>query len=386
MASKKKESEGIALLSMYGDEEDDDMEEDDIDNDNTGNDVVLEENKEQGEVVANMEEYDDELEAVNVNDNDNTTSVSPAQQVVRRKGGLTIVDYGHDEAAMSPEPEEGEIAAAGRVMFGAELQTANGTPQGTTPPNTQSTPPQSSDQSQSDALLNSNRNETERSEPEESVNVTTEDDRSALDKFLPPPPTTKCSDELQEKITKFILLKKKTGRSFNSEVRNRKEYRNPDFLLHAVTYQDIDQIGSCFSKDVFDPHGYDKADYYDEIEADIKREVERKEQEKKKNQKIEFLSGGTQSVVAIPTPKVMPVQAVPPLAGGGSNRVSATGTREGRLNKKSKWDKVDEDRRHPSGQDPISGAGSAFLSAGTGYTAFAQQRRREEERRSTDRK
>ncbi|KAJ0687259.1 putative SAP30-binding protein [Helianthus annuus] len=140
-----------------------------------------------------------------------------------------------------------------------------GTPQGTTPPNTQSTPPQSSDQSQSDALLNSNRNETERSEPEESVNVTTEDDRSALDKFLPPPPTTKCSDELQEKITKFILLKKKTGRSFNSEVRNRKEYRNPDFLLHAVTYQDIDQIGSCFSKDVFDPHGYDKADYYDEI-------------------------------------------------------------------------------------------------------------------------
>ncbi|XP_075641289.1 uncharacterized protein LOC142612996 isoform X2 [Castanea sativa] len=30
-------------------------------------------------------------------------------------------------------------------------------------------------------------------------------------------------------------------------------------------YQDIDQIGSCFSKDVFDPHGYDKSDYYFEI-------------------------------------------------------------------------------------------------------------------------
>ena len=48
-------------------------------------------------------------------------------------------------------------------------------------------------------------------------------------------------------------------------MRNRKEYRNPDFLLHAVTYQDIDQIGSCFSKDVFNPHGYEKSDYYDEI-------------------------------------------------------------------------------------------------------------------------
>lgn len=69
---------------------------------------------------------------------------------------------------------------------------------------------------------------------------------------------------LQRKIDKFLALKK-IGKSFNAEVRNRKDYRNPDFLLHAVRYQDIDQIGSCFSKDVFDPHGYDKSDYYDEI-------------------------------------------------------------------------------------------------------------------------
>ncbi|KAK1426073.1 hypothetical protein QVD17_14741 [Tagetes erecta] len=420
MASKKKESEGIALLSMYGDE-DDEMEEEDVDKDDMDNDIVLEENKEQSEGVVNMEEDDSEalnsgynygnnVEPVSLGSgNDNTTPVyvenltppiPPAPQVVSgepsrgRKGTLTIVDYGHDEAALSPEAEEGEVAAAGRVMFGAELQSVNGTPPGTITPNTQSTPPQSYDQSQSDALINKG-NETECAEAEGAVNITTEDDHKEmdpLDKFLPPPPATKCSDELQEKITKFLLLKKKTGRSFNSEVRNRKEYRNPDFLLHAVTYQDIDQIGSCFSKDVFDPHGYDKADYYDEIEADIKREAERKEQERKKNQKIEFLPGGTPAAVAIPTPKVMPIPAVPPVAGGGSNPVSAaagTGTREGRPNKKSKWDKVDGDRRHSSGQDPISSAGSAFLSAGSGYTAFAQQRRREaaaEERRSSDRK
>ncbi|KAI3740158.1 hypothetical protein L2E82_30580 [Cichorium intybus] len=67
-----------------------------------------------------------------------------------------------------------------------------------------------------------------------------------LDKFLPPPPTTRCSDELQEKLIKFRMLKKKRGRSFNSEVRNRKEYRNPDLLTHAVTYQNIDEIGTCF--------------------------------------------------------------------------------------------------------------------------------------------
>ena len=69
---------------------------------------------------------------------------------------------------------------------------------------------------------------------------------------------------MQKKIDKFLSLKK-IGRSFNAEVRNRKDYRNPDFLLHAVRYQDIDQIGSCFSKDVFDPHGYDQSDYYLDI-------------------------------------------------------------------------------------------------------------------------
>lgn len=130
MALKKKESEGIALLSMYGDE-DDDMEED-VDKDEVDEDIVLEENKEQSEGVANMEEDDSEalnsgynygnnVDPVSLGSgNDNTTPVSvdnmtpplppTAQQVSvepsrGRKGTLTIVDYGHDEAALSPEAE-----------------------------------------------------------------------------------------------------------------------------------------------------------------------------------------------------------------------------------------------------------------------------------------
>lgn len=183
-------------------------------------------------------------------------------------------------------------------------------------------------------------------------------DVDSLEKFLRPPPKEKCSDELQEKIIKFLALKKTTGRSFNAEVRNRKEYRNPDFLLHAVTYQDIDQIGSCFDKDVFDPRGYDKSDFYDEIEVDMKREMERREQERKRSPKVDFISGGTQPAAMVPTPKInLPIPDVV--------------TRDGRQNKKSKWDKVDVDRR-----DPVSavGAHAALLSAanaGTGYTAYA---------------
>lgn len=39
-------------------------------------------------------------------------------------------------------------------------------------------------------------------------------------------------------------------------------------------------------------------------EADMKRESDRKEQEKKKSQKIEYVSGGTQLGTIVPAPKV----------------------------------------------------------------------------------
>ncbi|THG21183.1 hypothetical protein TEA_006497 [Camellia sinensis var. sinensis] len=136
----------------------------------------------------------------------------------------------------------------------------------------------------------------------------------------------------------------------------------------------------------------------------MKREMERKEQEKKKNQKVEFVTGGTQPGVVAQAPKInipipgLEITCASTVASGGLHPVPAavdSVARDGRQNKKSKWDKVDGDRRNllpPGGQDSVSAAGAhaAFLSAanaGTGYTAFAQQRRREaEEKRSSERK
>ncbi|KAM3700542.1 hypothetical protein ACJW31_05G106500 [Castanea mollissima] len=423
MASKNKQPEGIALLSMYNDEEDEDME--DLDDEEEEEEQEEEEEKEnekaerreaEGEEQyddyrdSGMAEGDDSMdirervigggESANdgtppiVNDDavpdkgrfGNSTpqqpQVSPQRESVvpaaasdssrrSRRGTLTIVDYGHDEVAMSPEPEEGEIYGSGRVMFGEELQTANGHFQDNTPPGTVQAP----------------SHQVEEAVMEEGKEV------DPLDKFLPPPPKAKCSEELQRKINKFLDYKK-GGKSFNAEVRHRKDYRNPDFLVHAVTYQDIDQIGSCFSKDVFDPHGYDKSDYCIEIEADMRRE----ELEKKKNPKVDFVSGGTQPATVVSAPKVIiPIPGVSSAAATGLLPVppaTDTTTRDGRQNKKSKWDKVDGDRRNPlpsGGQDSISavGAHAALLSAnaGAGYMAFAQQRRREaEEKRSSERK
>lgn len=450
MGSHKKESEGIALLSIYGDE-DDDME-DQIHEDKSPlqNPQQTPEEQEREEESSFRDEAAFEhttfehtttttasvaIEEVTTfmssdfasNDgsgvlierqqeqilNENVSSTnyfnlrgsvtprdfldSPIQEQHKERGRLGIVDYGHDEAAMSPEAEDGEITANDQVMCGEEPATDNGDLQaGMThvlTPGNQANPGQLSEHN--DQLENDSMSdpmvELKSAEPEEvdMVPAGQSGDIDPLSKFLPPPPKAKCSERLQEKIIKFLNLKKSTGRSYNSEVRNRKEYRNPDFLLHAVTYQDIDQIGSCFSKDVFDPHGYNKSDYYDEIEADMRREMERKEQERKRSPKVDFMSGGTQPGTVIPTPKIsIPIPGLPSADGGGINAAPAstdTVARDGRQNKKSKWDK---NPLPTTGPEPVSAA--ALLSAanaGAGYSAFAQQRRREaEDRRSNEKK
>lgn len=328
-----------------------------------------------------------------------------------RRGALTIVDYAHDEAAMSPEPEEGEIVSSGRVVIGSELQVSDEHFEERTPPgtvhiltsSTQPEPPQPSDfpehsKSEISTPMDFTGTETEVIQVEVADVVSIEirkDD--PLNNFLPPPLTANCPEELQEKINKFLVYKK-AGKSFNADLRNRKDYRNPDFLQHAVRYQDIDQIGTCFSKDVFDPHGYDKSDYYDEIEADMKREMEKKEQERKKSQKVDFISGGTQPATVAPSLKIstqIPVTGVSATASGLQSVSTAVDAIASRQNKKTKWDKIDGDVKNPlqsGGLDNLSAVGAhavhlSAANAGTGYTAFAQQKRREaEEKRSSERK
>jgi len=141
MASKKKQFEGIAMLSMYNDEEEEEEDEDmeDIEEQEEEDDDEKTERQE----AEREQQYDDYMDSRRAEQDDSltksgdriggdaanddsppiasqnttpqprVTAVSPQQEAVaasesvrmngRRK--LTIVDYGHDEVAMSPEPE-----------------------------------------------------------------------------------------------------------------------------------------------------------------------------------------------------------------------------------------------------------------------------------------
>ncbi|KAK8971338.1 hypothetical protein KSP40_PGU013202 [Platanthera guangdongensis] len=127
----------------------------------------------------------------------------------------------------------------------------------------------------------------------------------------------------------------------------------------------------------------------------MKRELERKEQERKTSQKIELVSGGIQHPLGVaPSLKMnapSPASGVPTLLNSSlpPNPAIGDALKDGRMNKKSKWDKVDGDTKIPSGgQDnpPSVSVHTAHLSAanaGTGYSAFAQLKRKEAEERKT---
>lgn len=111
MASKKKQLEGIALLSMYNDDEDDEEMED--------LEEEVQQQEDENQVANNLEE--DSRMSVGDDTVAGDESSTPQQPQVSfispkhqhgvpsdsrsGKGRLTIVDYGQDEVAMSPEPE-----------------------------------------------------------------------------------------------------------------------------------------------------------------------------------------------------------------------------------------------------------------------------------------
>lgn len=440
MAGKRK-AEGIALLSLYndeGDEEDDEeeeeLEEDDEEEVKQQEQQMKRHSQEEGEAhietTTENVSVSSSITAIEVTATTSETLISslpiaplqeddlPQSPAVDRPGNGAhgiIVDYAHDEGALSPDAEEGEVVTTGRAVFGLGMQVSNGFAQGATPPtignisrpeNVQlgdqsGQPKVVPSQHSASAAVTSPTTEALDQEMSDAKELDTRgSDIDTLADFLPPAPTSKCSQELQNKFSKYLALKN-AGRSFNEELRKSKGYRNPDFLQRAVKHQEIDQIGSCFSKEVFDPHGYDPSDFYDALALEFRREQERKEQAKKQSQRIDFAHGGVQAAPMSALPdKAKTVLPLPTEQKGTTNTDSlpsgsqvaseaAPKLDSARSNKKSKWDKVDTDTRAKSAIAAAS-AHSALLTAnaGGGYASFALQKRKEAEERSrgSDRK
>ncbi|XP_051964143.1 SAP30-binding protein-like [Xyrauchen texanus] len=108
---------------------------------------------------------------------------------------------------------------------------------------------------------------------------------------IPPEPPGRCSSHLQEKIYKLYERKQHGDFDTNSHIQNKKEFRNPSIYEKLIQFCGIDELGTNYPKDMFDPHGWSEDSYYEALAKAQKVEIDKLEKAKKERTKIEFVTG-----------------------------------------------------------------------------------------------
>ncbi|XP_013410616.1 SAP30-binding protein [Lingula anatina] len=108
---------------------------------------------------------------------------------------------------------------------------------------------------------------------------------------IPPEPPGRCSRELQDRIAGLFDLMNRTGVDMNDKIQREKDFRNPSIYAKLVEFCEIDEKGTNYPPDIFDPHFWGKESYYDELAKVQKVEMDKKEREKKEKTKVEFVVG-----------------------------------------------------------------------------------------------
>ncbi|XP_029312796.1 SAP30-binding protein isoform X2 [Cottoperca gobio] len=145
--------------------------------------------------------------------------------------------------------------------------------------------------------------EVERKDPNELVALFSEKVRNMSPNAIriPPEPPGRCSSQLQDKIHKLYERKLQGDFDTNSHIQKKKEFRNPSIYEKLIQFCSIDELGTNYPKDMFDPHGWSEDSYYESLAKAQKVEMDKLEKAKKERTKhfsavlcvsqIEFVTG-----------------------------------------------------------------------------------------------
>ncbi|XP_034717280.1 SAP30-binding protein isoform X1 [Etheostoma cragini] len=170
--------------------------------------------------------------------------------------------------------------------------------------------------------------EVEKKDPNELVALFSEKVRNmSPDEIrIPPEPPGCCSIQLQEKIHKLYERKLHGDFDTNSHIQKKKEFRNPSIYEKLIQFCSIDELGTNYPKDMFDPHGWSEDSYYEALAKAQKVEMDKLEKAKKERTKIEFVTGTKKGTNPSST-----------ASSTSSNTTTTTATAEAQK-RKSKWD------------------------------------------------
>lgn len=116
---------------------------------------------------------------------------------------------------------------------------------------------------------------------------------AADDIKIPAEPQGKCPKRLQDKIIEIYEKQKRnqSAVSVNEKIQRRKDFRNPSIYEKLISYIEIDEKGTNYPPEIYDPTLMGPESYYDELAKIQKVEMDKREKEKKDRTKIEFVMG-----------------------------------------------------------------------------------------------
>jgi hypothetical protein len=77
------------------------------------------------------------------------------------------------------------------------------------------------------------------------------------------------------KISNFHEFKR-AGKSLNRNLRRAKDFKNPELLTTLVQFVGIDEIGTNYAREVWDPHRFSASDYYKQLDQEQQQLVNAK--------------------------------------------------------------------------------------------------------------
>ncbi|KAI8038386.1 SAP30-binding protein [Drosophila gunungcola] len=114
------------------------------------------------------------------------------------------------------------------------------------------------------------------------------DPKYAKYKFqLPPEPKGKPSAELVAKITKMYTKMRQTNMDMNRVIQDRKEFRNPSIYDKLISFCDINEFGTNYPPEIYDPLQWGEESYYESLAAVQKTEMVKRQKDRKDMDKVE---------------------------------------------------------------------------------------------------
>ncbi|XP_023292558.1 SAP30-binding protein [Lucilia cuprina] len=107
---------------------------------------------------------------------------------------------------------------------------------------------------------------------------------------LPPEPKGKPLPELSEKIQQLYEKMETNNMDMNRIIQQRKEFRNPSIYEKLIQFCDINEFGTNYPPEIYDPLQWGPESFYEELARVQKIEMVKRQKEKKDNDKIEQVS------------------------------------------------------------------------------------------------